>query len=384
MADTSTQTDFEAAQSTQTQIENPAEFLAREFDRCQSLFAMQPTLTQRFLEAEGRKIAEAIIQQVPQVRFSLPNRILIKAHPDGREHERSITAAAREQLAGGLMDRLTRTGIQAAVRQRLEELEASPNEAVSLAAVLTRHAAAQLMVHQMLPDGRSVQYVPVEGEEIPTLPVEDETSRASAITAQNDAIVEATHEAAEEERGELIVPFMPYARRFFLPQWVALDADDGLLVHSVNQAEADLASMQQYLKVLHAAISLAAYMVADPEYQRKRHGMLGQLINQGRALARFQTREIIETIQRRAAAHDLNRGLSLSLPYFDDQSLAMKSHDFDIIPAGRIMFVPAFVVVASRKEQVKVDQDTRLSRATRRHLLTELQMLEFAFSDTSH
>jgi hypothetical protein len=172
---------------------------------------------------------------------------------------------------------------------------------------------------------------------------------------------------------------VPAARRFFLPQWVAFDDQDSLLLNLVNEAEADIVSMQRYLKVLHSAVSLAPYIVADEDYQRKRYGMLGQLVNQGRALARYQTRAIIETIQRRAAASDLNRGLSLSLPYFDDQDLEIRTHDFDIIPAGRVMFVPGFVVLAARKEQVKVDQDTRLSRSTRRHLLSELQMLESAF-----
>jgi hypothetical protein len=383
MTDISTKPNLETMKAGEARIENPAEFLAKEFEGCQALFEAQPALTQRFVEAEARRIANAVIQQAPQVRFSLPNRIIFTSGLDNREQERVVPAEARDQLAGGLVDRLTRTGAQAIVRHRLEELEASTNQAISKAAVLMRHATALIMVHQMLPDGRSVHYIPAEGEEIPTIPVEDETSPASAITARSDAIVEAGSEG-EEERGELIVPFVPYARHFFLPQWVALDANDELLAHSENQAEANLTSMQQYLKVLHGAISLAPYIAADPEYQRKRYGMLGQLINQGRALARFQTREIIETIQHRAARHDLNRGLSLSLPYFDDQSLGMKSHDFDIIPAGRIMFVPAFVVLASRKEQVKVDQDTRLSRSTRLHLLRELQMLEFAFNDSTH
>ena len=36
------------------------------------------------------------------------------------------------------------------------------------------------------------------------------------------------------------------------------------------------------------------------------------------------------------------------------------SHDFEVIPAGRIMFVPAFVVRAVQG-QAKVAQDTRLS-----------------------
>jgi hypothetical protein len=78
-------------------------------------------------------------------------------------------------------------------------------------------------------------------------------------------------------------------------------------------------------------------------------------------------------------AQDLNRGLSLSLPYFDDQVLAMKMRDFEVIPAGRIMFVPAFVVRAARLEQAKAGQDTRLSVSTRKHLLIELKMLEEVF-----
>jgi hypothetical protein len=131
---------------------------------------------------------------------------------------------------------------------------------------------------------------------------------------------------------------------------------------------------------LHAAVALAPYIVSDGQYQQKRYGMLGQLVNQGRALARYQTQQIIETIQRRAAADDMNRGLSLSLPYFDDQSLEMKIYDFQVIPAGRVMFVPAFVVRACRQEQVKVAQDTRLSPSTRKHLLAELQTIEESFN----
>ena len=162
---------------------------------------------------------------------------------------------------------------------------------------------------------------------------------------------------------------------------MAFDDEDHLLVNSVSEAEAHLASMQRFLEILHAAVSLAPYIVADETYQQKRYGMLGQLINQGRALARYETREIITEIRRRAGAHDLNRGLSLSLPYFDDQTLKMEWHEFEVIPAGRIMFVPAFVVRAASEEQVNVSEDTRLSPPTRRHLLHELRMLEQAFDD---
>jgi hypothetical protein len=111
--------------------------------------------------------------------------------------------------------------------------------------------------------------------------------------------------------------------------------------------------------------------------------MLGQLINQGRAFARYQTHQIIQTIHRRALTQQLNRGLSLSLPYFDDQALKLKTYPFVIIPAGRIMFVPAFVVRAAREEQAKVSEDTRLSASTRKYLLAELKILEDAFEAES-
>ena len=75
----------------------------------------------------------------------------------------------------------------------------------------------------------------------------------------------------------------------------------------------------------------------------------------------------------------MNRGLSLSLPYFDDQTLRLDISKFEVIPAGRIMFVPAFVVHAVQQEQVKVSQDTRLNPSTRKHLLYLLDLLEQAF-----
>jgi hypothetical protein len=43
------------------------------------------------------------------------------------------------------------------------------------------------------------------------------------------------------------------------------------------------------------------------------------------------------------------------------------------------MFVPAFIVRASRGEQAKVAQDTRLNASSRKHLLTQLKSLETAF-----
>lgn len=358
--------------------DNAVSQLQQEYLGYQELLQVQPPLVQRFLETQASSLAEAVIQGLPQVRFTLPDRVVLqKQEADAKAA--SVPNESREQMTGGLMDRLTRTDLRTALRLRLGELEQSTNRSVSVSAGLLRHAMVRHMVHNMLPSGRTVQYAVAEGEEIPSIPLQSDLEPESAITAATDAVV--MEEArGEEGRGELLVPYVEAARRFYLPQWVAFDDKGHLVVGSVNEAEADIASMQRYLSVLHAAVGLAPYMVADEEYQRKRYGILGQLVNQGRALARFEVQEIIRTIQRRASSHDLNRGLSLSLPYFNDQTLTMEDYSFEVIPAGRIMFVPAFVVRAAREQEAKIAQDTRLSQSTRKHLLAELGTLDKAFN----
>ena len=361
--------------------DNAVSQLRQEYIGYQDLFQVQPPLVQRFLETQASSIAEAVIQGLSQVRFTLPDRVVLQKQ-EGEAKTANVPSESREQMTGGLMDKLTRTDLRTALRLRLGELEQSSNRAVAVSAVLLRHALVMHFVHNMLPSGRSVQYAVVDGEEIPSIPLSGELEPESAITAATDAIA-LEEERGEAGRGELLVPYVEAARRFYLPQWVAFDDEGHLLVGGVNEAEADIASMQRYLLVLHTAVGMAPYMVADDEYQRKRYGILGQLVNQGRALARYQVGEIIRTIQRRASSHDLNRGLSLSLPYFNDQTLAMENYSFEVIPAGRIMFVPAFVVRAAREQEAKIAQDTRLSQSTRKHLLAELSALDQAFSKST-
>lgn len=362
-------------------LHSPVNHLRQEYDAWQTRFNIQPTLVQRFLEGQAGQLAEALTQQgrAAQVRFTLPDRVVVE---DGQTLP--VPPEFREQMAGGLVDRLTRSDVGVALRQRLAELEQSPNRGLAVSASLIRHATAMHMIHGLLPSGRSVSYVAAEGEEIPTIPRKDELEPASAITAVTDAIAEEGAKDANVGRGDLLVPYVPAARRFYMPQWVAFGDEGQLLVNSINEAEAHVASMQRFLSILHAAVSIAPHMVADEDYQQKRYGMLGQLVNQGRALARHETGEIVQTIKRRAATQDLNRGLSLSLPYFDDQTLQTETHSFEVIPAGRIMFVPAFVVRAAREEQAKVAQDTRLNPSTRKHLLGELKALEIAFESSTN
>lgn len=355
--------------------------LREEFSEKQTLFDAQPAIVQRFIEAQARQIADALTEHRPQVKFTLPERIIAVHHLPQIDQSATMTVPVRlrEQSVGGFRNQLAKQDVKEALRHKLNELEQSPDHAISTSAGLLRHASAIHMVHNMLPSGRSVTYRSCQDEDIPTIPTED-LAPESAITQASDAIAE--EGASDQGRGDLQVPFVPAARRFYLPQWVAFDDDGKLLVGSVKEAEAHLASMQRFVAILHAASSIAPYIIADEEYQKKRYGMLGQLINQGRALARFQTLDVIRTIKERAKLGTLNRGLSLSLPYFDDQSLRIALTTFDVIPSGRIMFVPAFVVRAAREEAAKRVQDTRFNASTRKHLMAELQMLEDAFFQT--
>jgi hypothetical protein len=350
--------------------------LRQEYEQAAQLFGAQPALTQRFIETQARQLAEASVQHTPQVHFALPAQV---AALDETRQLLTVPPDYREQTVGGskILDRLARVDVHKLLRQRLSELEHDPQPEMSISATLLRYATVIYMVHVMLPAGRSVQYAAIDGEEIPTVP--QAAGPSSALTATTDAVAE--EDDSPDGRGQLLVPYSEAARKFYLPQWVALDEQDRLLVNTLSEAEAHLASMQQHLEILHLARAFASYIVADGQYQQKRYGMLGQLINQGRALARYEMGGIIEEIQTRAAHHDLNRGLSLSVPYFDDQALTMQAVEFEVIPSGRIMFVPAFVVKATRDEQARVCDDTRLNASTRQHVLYQLKRLEHAFDN---
>ncbi len=356
------------------------ERLSEEYKHQQALFSAQPAIIQHFLEVQGKQIAEAIVDGGSQVRFWLPDRIVCTLENVDQPALVTIPQNQRAYSAGSFMNRLRKVELYKQLRHSLVELEQSPDRAVSVATSLLRHAAVVHMVYNMLPAGRTAAYkLANEEETIPSVPENDFLEAESAITASTDAIAE--EGKTEEGRGDLLVPFVPFARKFFLPQWIAFDENGDMLVKSVEEAEAHIKSMQRFMEVLFLAVALAPYISADEEYAKKRYGMLGQLVNQGRALAIYQAKEIIARVKERAASGSLNRGLSLSLPYFDDQELRIDITKFEVIPAGRIMFVPAFVVRAVRQEEMKVSQDTRLNLSTRKHLLHLLELLEKAFEN---
>jgi len=304
--------------------------LQLEYQAQETLFHIQPPRVQHILEMQARLVAKAMLDRLSPLYFTLPDQVACKVDHAGEWVDLTVPQDQREQKVGSLMDILEYSEL----RQRLLELEASGEQALSTSASLLRHAITIHLVHTTL-----------------TVACRDEVHGL----------------------------FTSWVNLNFMPQWVAFDEQDNLLVNSMDEARACIHSMQRYLSILKAASGLAPYIIVDTVYQQKQSGILGQLIAQGRSLARHETGEIIRTIQRRAATHALNRGLSLSLPYFDDRLLEIVFREIQVVPAGRVMFVPAFVVLASKLEQIKVEHDPQLSLSTREHLLAELKTLEEAF-----
>src|SRR5512137_1649760 len=84
--------------------------LRDEYEAQQALFEAQPSLVQRFLEAQARQVAETISRPDPpsQIRFTLPNQVVVGVPRQGKGKPVPVPPDFREQLAGGLIDRLTR------------------------------------------------------------------------------------------------------------------------------------------------------------------------------------------------------------------------------------------------------------------------------------
>ena len=104
----------------------------------------------------------------------------------------------------------------------------------------------------------------------------------------------------------------------------------------------------------------------------------------GQSLAEIELDEIIGKTKRWARAGQLNRGLSLTLPYFDDQVMEIRWRELEVIPRGRVPFVPAFVVIAARLESEKASLENGMSATTREHLLGQLRRLDLAFGGGAH
>jgi len=293
-----------------------------------TLFQNQPEETQRFLQQQAASIAEALLEYKSGLNFALPEFVSLPEDRTGEYRPVEVPADFRRQSVAGLLGRFPLKDLRSVFRQRLSRLEESMYPAVAACAGMLRYAVARHIVQNRIP-------------RTPDEEIRNETEAAWPPVGTID------------------------------------DGEDRITLETIEQK---VYGHRRSIDTLHQALSLAPYIYTDEEYQEKRAGILSRLIPLGHRLSLLHVRHIIETIDRRAKANDLNRGLSLSLPYFDDRALEMKLYEFEVIPPGRTMFVPAFVALAAVREQEKIEQNDALSPSTRMHLLEEMKILQRAFN----
>ena len=355
---------------------------AQELEAWQKLFYLQSAATQDFLEKQAGWLAWAMMNDLPQVRFGLPERVACEVDRSGRVRYEMIPENHRLHKVINRWRRLTNTALRTAVQQRFAELDECPGSAVVIGAGLLRFACSMYMVRRMIHSWWSEACLPDSERSLSAFALEEkEFSTFSRKTAAHFFSADAHLGGASV--GQEMKPVAGSYQLSSSQEKSVVEVCQSVLAEAVNEAERLMAVMQQYLAILDMAVTLAPYVVADADFLQKRIRIISQLIQQGRALAQFQVREIIQTIQLRAASNLLNRGLSLSLPYFDDHSLEMLWWKIQVIPAGRTLFSPAFIVRAVWLEREKLSRERCLSPSTREHLLEALTNLEWAFDSAA-
>ncbi|NTV37974.1 MAG: hypothetical protein HGA82_02125, partial [Anaerolineales bacterium] len=248
--------------------ENTVSQFAREYDQLTRLYEAQPSLTRHFLDQQAAALLSALDQNRGRLRFQLPDKVIL----EGGE-SLDLSPAARLRMVGHLLKRESRLEKRALLIQLLNKMENGINPGLAVCAKLFRYALARTVVHHLLPDGRPVHYLPEADDDIPSIPANK--AGPSAILAATDAVAEL--DRSTSDGNGLQVPYVAAARRFYLPQWVAFDEKDELIVGSVQEAEAHIASLQKAVRLLQDAEAICPSIVADEVYQRKRTGLLGQL-----------------------------------------------------------------------------------------------------------
>src|SRR5512141_444812 len=108
-----------------------AERLATDYQRQQVLFAAQPAIVQRYLETQGKQIAQAVVDGDPQVSFSLPDRVICTIENVDQPALVTIPQNQRTRSAGSFINRFRKMELYREMRHALIELEQSPDRAVS-------------------------------------------------------------------------------------------------------------------------------------------------------------------------------------------------------------------------------------------------------------
>src|ERR1051325_8270552 len=77
---------------------NTVPYLRQEYENQKASFESQPAILQRFLESQAGFIAHALIEKTRQVRFSLPDRVVVS---QGSKVETFPIPEAKRQITVG-------------------------------------------------------------------------------------------------------------------------------------------------------------------------------------------------------------------------------------------------------------------------------------------
>jgi hypothetical protein len=144
-------------------------------------------------------------------------------------------------------------------------------------------------------------------------------------------------------------------------------------------ADALIGQLSRRIDWLHTAEQLYPAWTTHDLYNNAAALLTAHLIEQGRALANYYTQQIIHDVRQAWRTGRITRGLTLFIPYLDERLFQMRKYTVIVIPTGRILFRPEFVIGACRLAERDVRKDTDLSQSTRWQLLTQLDSITQAF-----
>jgi hypothetical protein len=154
-------------------------------------------------------------------------------------------------------------------------------------------------------------------------------------------------------------------------------------VASIDEAEGWLKEKKFRLDLLDTAAQFCPAITEVDRYRQSSARLMRLIETQGKWLSAYLLHELVADFRRMLAEHALNRGLGFSLPYFDDRTLEVRYHNFTAIPAGRVMYTPAFVILAIQKEASRLFHNQQLSPSTRDSLLETLSAIQNVVKENS-
>ena len=132
--------------------------LRQEYQANQMLFQAQPALVQQYLGVQAAALADAVIQALPQAHFTLPENVALFQNSEACADCCKCATCKPQAKYWRLAGTVNSSNLRTALCQRFSELERSPDQALSISAMLVRYAIAVHMIYHVLPAGKSVAY----------------------------------------------------------------------------------------------------------------------------------------------------------------------------------------------------------------------------------